>query len=369
MNGIYIHIPFCMRKCNYCDFCSYPDSLVTHEEYANRVCREASLFKNEKISADTIYFGGGTPTFPDEKHIEAILSSLRTNFSVSPDAEITIEANPCTVTDEKMKNLFSMGFNRVSLGAQSFSDSVLATLGRLHSSDDIKRSAETIRNAGFSNLSLDLMYGVPGQTHKDLSTSISEVLKINPEHISAYGLKIEEGTPFSVMLKKGEISEVSDDEYADMYEEICNELKNSGYNQYELSNFCKKGRESRHNLKYWQGGDYIGLGAAASSRVNNRRYTHSGNLTDYMTDFGNDEDFVLTKEEAMSEYMFMGLRLTSLGVSKADFRDKFSIECSEAFPEAIAKHTQNGLLKDYGDRYVLADKALYVSNYVLCDFV
>ena len=369
MNGIYIHIPFCKRKCNYCDFCSYAEADYTHEEYAKRVCEESDNFKDENICADTVYFGGGTPTLLDEKYIESILVSLKDNFHISSDAEITIEANPCTVTKEKMKNLHSVGFNRVSLGVQSFSDTVLKTLGRLHSSDDVKRSAEKIRNAGFSNLNIDLMYAVPGQSFEDLSTSLSEVLKISPEHISAYGLKIEEGTPFYSMVRKGEISEMSDDDYADMYEQICKTLTNHGYNQYELSNFSKKGMESKHNLKYWQGEDYIGLGAAASSRIGLKRYTRSPNLSRYMKSFSNDEEIILTRRDAMSEYMFMGLRLTSLGVSKAAFKQKFSVECYDVFTDAIDKHTKNGLLKDLGDRYILANEAFYISNYVLCDFV
>ena len=369
MKGIYIHIPFCLKKCNYCDFCSFPDMLMHQDEYVRALSKEASSYKGDAVLADTVYFGGGTPSLLDAKAIENIMNIVRDNFNISPDTEITLEANPATITKEKAKELYNTGINRISLGAQSFIDSELLSLGRVHSSDDIEKSFYILREAGFSNISLDLMYALPNQTMQTLTESINKIVNLHPEHISCYGLKIEEGTPFYKMLSKGQIVEKSDDEYADMYELICSFLKSDGYIQYELSNFSLPKRASRHNLKYWLGNDYIGLGASASSLYKNTRYTNTCVYNKYIESFAKEDVQILTKEEKMSEFMFLSLRLTSIGASKKDFLARFGISMEEAFGDAIQKHISNGMLLDRGDRYVLADRAYYVSNTVLCDFV
>lgn len=369
MTGVYIHIPFCKQKCNYCDFCSYPSKLSEAYEYCKAVIREAETFKEHNICADTVYFGGGTPSLLDVSDLHCVLEAIHKNFNISPNAEITLEANPGTITKDKAKEYKAMGFNRVSLGVQSFLDTELKRLGRIHSAYDTQKSFEILSDAGFSNISLDLMYAIPGQNMDTLGTSLLGVLNLNPTHISCYGLKIEESTPFYSMLQKGIISEKDDDEYADMYELIREKLESAGYAQYELSNFSKKGCESRHNTKYWTGEDYIGLGAAAASKLALRRYTHTRCLEDYMLSFENEEEYVLTKDEAMSEYMFLSLRQTLAGASKEEFKKKFDCNIEDVFPASVSKHLKNGLLKDLGDRYVLAPGAYYISNYVLSDFV
>lgn len=369
MTGIYVHIPFCLQKCNYCDFCSYPSMLSRADTYCDALVREAESYCDKKISADTIYFGGGTPSILNCAQLEKVLNAIIGNFDISPNAEITIEANPGTVTKEKAKDFKTIGFNRVSLGAQSFCDKELSLLGRIHTADDTKNCYELLRNAGFENISLDLMYAIPGQNMLSLSSSASQLLNLAPEHISCYGLKIEEGTPFEKMLERDEITEKSDDEYADMYAFICNTLKEAGYSQYELSNFAKKGFESRHNTKYWLGDDYVGLGAAAASKLGSKRFTHCADIEDYMKNFKNDESYELSYEDAMSEFMFLSLRLTQAGASKEEFEKRFGISIEKVFPKAIRKHTSNGMLLDEGDRYILAPKAYYISNYVLSDFV
>ncbi len=369
MKGIYVHIPFCIKKCNYCDFCSFPNMLSRQGEYVKALNKEASSYKGDAVFADTLYFGGGTPSLLDVKSIESIIETINANFIISPDAEITIEANPATITEAKAKELHSLGINRISLGAQSFIDAELATLGRAHCADDIEKSFAILRQAGFSNISLDLMYALPGQTMHTLSESIQRIIALHPEHISCYGLKIENGTPFYAMLSKGQLIEKSDDEYADMYDMILNELENNGYRQYELSNFSLDGCQSKHNLKYWQGKEYIGLGVSASSLYKNNRFTNTNDYHKYIESFEKTETQSLTKEEQMSEFMFLALRLTSIGASKAEFEKRFGIPIDKAFPDAIHKHTSNGMLKDCGDRYVLAQRAYYVSNSILCDFV
>ena len=369
MKGIYIHIPFCIQKCNYCDFCSYPSLMNMRGEYCDALCREAESYKEMHISADTVYFGGGTPSVLECGDISRVMESVRKNFDISPNAEITIEVNPGTVTLQDAKLLRSIGFNRVSIGAQSFDSGELSLLGRIHTPDDTIRCFNYFCDTGFDNISLDLMYAIPGQNMKSLSTSVLQVLKLAPEHISCYGLKIEEGTPFERMLSNGEICEKSDDEYADMYDFIRSECASNGYAQYELSNFSKPGFESRHNLKYWLSGEYAGLGAAASSYLGTKRFTHSSDIREYMNSFSNEEEYELSIDDMMSEFMFLSLRLTSIGTSKADFAKKFGVQIEDVFGNSIKKHLSLGTLKDEGDRYVLSPKAYYISNSVLCDFV
>ena len=367
MNGLYIHIPFCLKKCNYCDFASFPSLVSRGDEYIDAICREMMLYKGECV--DTVYLGGGTPTVLKTDQIGRIMDGIRTAFDVSSDAEITIEANPGTVDGNKAKSLCNLGFNRVSLGAQSMVDDELQSLGRLHSADDTRRAYAAFADAGFSNISLDLMYAIPGQTMASLSTSMTQMLNLNPKHISCYGLKIEDGTPFDAMLSKGEICEKSDEEYADMYDYICESLASHDYMQYELSNFSKSSYESRHNLKYWTSGDYIGIGLSAASCFGGRRYTRTSDFADYIESFENAECIELDADDRMSEYMILSLRLTSRGAIKSEFESMFGISMERRFGEALAKHVKNGLLLDLGDRYVLSKKAYYISNSVLCDFI
>lgn len=369
MRGVYIHIPFCRQKCNYCDFCSYPSLLSRQDEYCEALCREAESCFSHGIKVDTIYFGGGTPSLFSAQNLSRVLHSLSKSFDISANAEITLEANPCTVTDQTAQSYRSIGFNRISLGAQSFVDSELETLGRLHTKRDTETAFCALRKAGFSNISLDLMYALPGQTIKSLGASVNRAIELSPEHISCYGLKIEEGTPFYDMLTSGEISEKSEDEYADMYDYISRILPEAGYSQYELSNFSKKGFESRHNLKYWTAGEYIGMGAAAASYYKGKRYTHSPDFDEYISSFKNSEFCTLSADEMMSEFMFLSLRLTSIGASKAEFERRFSRSIEDVFADAVSKHLKLGTILDMGDRYVLSPKAYFISNSVLCDFV
>lgn len=367
MNGLYIHIPFCLKKCNYCDFASFPSLVSRSDEYIDALCREMSMYIGESV--DTIYMGGGTPTVLSDSQLGRIMDTAYSVFTVSKNAEITIEANPGTIDFAKAKSIFDLGFNRVSLGAQSMIDSELHSLGRLHSADDTRRVYAAFRDAGFSNISLDLMYAIPGQTISSLSTSMAEMLKLNPNHISCYGLKIEEGTPFDAMLLKGEICEKSDEEYADMYDYICAYLSANDYGQYELSNFSKMSYESRHNLKYWTLGDYIGVGLSAASCYKGKRYTHTADFKRYIESFENAESIELSADDKMSEYMILTLRLTRRGVVKTEFESLFGKSIEIVFGEAVSKHISSGLLLDLGDRYVLSKKAYYISNSLLCDFI
>jgi len=367
MNGLYIHIPFCYKKCNYCDFASYPGLLSNADDYIDALCREMLLYKGEKVN--TVYFGGGTPSILTETQIGRIMDSVTSVFDVAYDSEITIEVNPCTADEKKARSFHTMGFNRVSIGAQSFVDSELESLGRLHKAEDTKKAFYDFRSAGFNNISLDLMYAIPGQTPKSLSTSLLGMLNLEPEHISCYGLKIEEGTPFGMMLSEGELTEKSDDEYADMYEIIRDNLPAKGYIQYELSNFSKKDFESKHNIKYWTLNDYIGLGLSASSCFNGKRYTRTSDFSNYIQSFENAEFYELSNNEKMSEFMILSLRLTNIGANKSLFKKMFSISIEDVFSIPLEKHLKGGFIIDRGDRYVLSKKAYYISNAILCDFI
>ncbi len=367
MTGIYIHIPFCVRKCNYCDFASYPQCIGRSDEYVSAVCRELSSYPHEK--ADTVYFGGGTPSLLETAQLSKIADAVFSNFDVSGSAEITLEVNPKTADSEKIKSLKSIGFNRISLGSQSFCDNELKILGRIHSSEDTVRCYDMIRNAGFDNVSLDLMYAIPGQNMESLSTSINQVLKLAPEHISCYGLKFEPGTPFYAMLERGELSEKSEDEYADMYDIVRKELGDAGYFQYELSNFSKKGYESKHNLKYWLTQNYIGAGLSASSCYRDIRYTNTSDFENYIRFNEREDTCTLTQEDKMSEFMILSLRLTQIGAVKEEFTKRFGKSVYDVFGKTLDKHIRTGMLKDLGDRIVLSERAYYVSNGVLCDFV
>ena len=272
--GIYIHVPFCRSKCQYCDFYS----LTTKEDrvldgYLNAICthiREAGALAPGYL-VDTVYFGGGTPTFFGAEGLTAILTAVRKSFDVAPGAEITFEANPDSVSDRLLRRLRSEGFNRVSLGVQCDDNEILKKIGRPHSYSQAVSAVQRIRKAGFKNLSLDLMYGLPGQSLEDWLRTLKHVLTLNPEHISCYGLKVEEGTP---LYEYRDFCNLADDDtQADMYLQAVEVLRQHGYRQYEISNFCRKGNVSRHNLKYWTGGEYLGFGPDASSDFAGRRFS------------------------------------------------------------------------------------------------
>jgi len=301
--------------------------------------------------------------------MERLMTCVSSVFDVDSDSEITVEANPCTVNEEITNTWSRLGINRISLGAQSFLNSELKTLGRLHTTEDTIRAYKLLQSAGFSNISLDLMYALPGQTKESLSTSLEQMLNLAPKHISCYGLKIEEGTPFYTMVSNGEICEKSDDEYADMYDMIRCTLSEHGYKQYELSNFSLEGFESKHNIKYWTMQDYIGIGLGASSLYKGSRFTRTSGFEKYIESFGTSEEYRLSQEERMSEYMILTLRLVDRGAIKSEFFGVFGKTIESVFGDALKKHIANGLIADRGDSYVLSEKAYYISNSVLCDFI
>ncbi len=367
MNGLYIHIPFCISKCHYCDFASFGGMLSLAPAYVDAVCVEMEQYKGE--SFDTVYFGGGTPTLLDVNLFGKLFDGISKNFCLTDDCEITVEANPATIDKYKALSLEKFGVNRISLGAQSMVDAELKALGRIHTSADTVHTYEAIRDAGINNISLDLMYALPDQTMKSLSKSIDGVLNLNPEHISCYGLKIEEGTPFAHMVNRGEMTHPDDDVSADMYDYIVDALSSQGYERYEISNFSKPGYLSRHNCKYWTCTDYIGLGIGASSCYRGERYTNCSDFEGYFDGYTKSEHISLTEDDKMSEFIILGLRLIKNGVNKRKFYDTFGCDIYSVFGKYINKHISGGLLEDNGSKLVLTSKGCYVSNYVMSDFL
>lgn len=365
MYGIYIHIPFCIKKCNYCDFASFSLGRDVQSEYISKLTDEIKTRRG--IYADTVYIGGGTPSVICDDDLRRLLSAVNENIIIKEDAEFTIEVNPATVTETKAKIMKEYGVNRISIGAQSFCDDELNLLGRIHSAEDTLRTYELMRESGFENISMDLMYALPGQSMQRLNNSLDTLLSLKAEHISCYGLKIEEGTPFFNMLGKGLIKDCDEDTFADMYNMITERLCGLGYNHYEISNFAKDGFESKHNLKYWQDKDYIGFGVSASSKEGNRRYTNALTVDEYLSGNPLSEDYTMELKEQMSEFIILALRVINLGADRYKFRDKFGMELNDVFGHQLDKI--NDYTIDDGRYIKLRKEALLVSNSIMCEFI
>ncbi len=374
MTGIYTHIPFCIKKCAYCDFNSYSGIRDMSYSYGKAVISEIknSPYKNKKI--DTVYIGGGTPTCIDEKILIDILASVRESFDVAEGAEITVECNPGTADFKKLHALCRAGFNRLSIGCQSADDKLLEKIGRIHNFDDFTNCFQEARRAGFENISVDLMFGLPGQTAEIWRDTLRKITELGPEHISAYSLKIEGGTPFFEMKSRGELSVPDDDANREMYDTVVEFLKDRGYCRYEISNFSKAGFESRHNLIYWTLGEYIGFGAGAHSFVCGRRFSDPLGVSDYI-DFidsgGRAEDGAETESEIdmMCEFMFLGLRLDR-GVSESEFKKRFGKDMREVFKIPLEKHLNiTRVLERSGGNIKIRPEYTYVSNLIMSDFI
>ena len=372
--GIYIHVPFCRSKCQYCDFYSLSvkdDKLM--DGYLSAICahiREAgALAPGYKV--DTIYFGGGTPSFFGAEGMATILTTIRRNFDVDNNAEITFEANPDSVSDKLLSRLRAEGFNRVSLGIQTDDDEVLKKLGRPHSYAQAMSAFHRIRKAGFRNISVDLMYGLPGQTLSAWQSTLENVLTLNPEHISCYGLKLEPGTPMYDYRDYAKLPD--DDAQADMYLAAVEILKSHGFRQYEISNFARKGLYSRHNMKYWTGGEYLGFGPSASSDFAGKRFTLVRSLPAYVKGIREqgiiiDEVQEIPMRERAGEYLMMRLRTVS-GISAEDYERMFLLSF-EPIAEQLERNRQLGYVARTEDnRWHLTPKGFLISNTIISDLL
>lgn len=368
--GLYIHLPFCLKKCAYCDFVSYENCLGKAEEYVSDLLSEMETYRGETI--DTVYLGGGTPTALPPRLLVRILEGVRKNFVLLADTEITVEANPGTADEQGFRTLADAGVNRVSLGAQSFIDAELSALGRIHTAAQTKEAVEMVRKAGIHNISLDLMFSLPHQTKESLTESLDAILALAPDHVSCYSLTVCEDTPLCKSVETGAVLLPDEETDREFYGLICDTLEKNGYGRYEISNFAKAGRESRHNTKYWLRAPYMGLGAGAHSFYGGRRFENPAGLATYhevVLGAKARESEIVTEADAMAEFMFLGLRMTKAGVLRSDFKAAFNRDLDAVYGDAIKKLTNFGLLLDTGHRLVLTERGIDLSNTVFCEFV
>ena len=365
--GVYIHIPFCRSKCLYCDFCSSPSRDGERISlYVKRLCEDIKNYKTDVDydAADTVYFGGGTPTLMTADEFAEILSAVRARFGISLDAEITSECNPKTVDSEKLSLMRQAGVNRLSIGMQSAVDTELRALGRAHKFTDAADAVKMAREAGFANISLDIMYGIPNQTMDSLAVTLEKTLELSPDHLSLYALKIEEGTPFYKMQDALVLPD--EDTVADMYSYIGTLLESRGYNKYEISTFAKCGYESRHNLKYWEYEDYIGFGVSAHSFVGGVRVENSCDVSSYVS--GGDAVESMTEiqiDEQKNEYVMLRMRL-SRGVDLSDYKLRFGSDFECDFGEKFKKFSPQFVTLENGT-CSFTQKGFLVSNYILSE--
>ena len=374
--GIYVHIPFCKSKCYYCDFLSYSSKEDNYKAYIDALINEmeAHRIKADKdLAITTIFIGGGTPSVLPPILLEKLLVSINENFNIGDKAEYTIEANPGTLTDEKLKIMKKYGVNRISIGGQTYDEGLLKTIGRCHQGQDITNSFLLARRYGFNNINLDLMFALPGQSLDQLKETLDKVVKLSPEHISAYSLIVEEGTPFGELEEKGQLSLPSEDEERAMYYLIEDYLKENGYSKYEVSNFSKEGKFSRHNINNWKTCEYIGLGLAAHSYYKGYRYSNTCNMDQYIENSRNLQDIQEDRQHVglkaqMEEFMFLGLRLTE-GIDIREFEKRFKKSIYSIYGAQIKNHLKNNLLAKGNGRIWLTDYGQDVSNMVLCSFL
>lgn len=371
--SIYVHIPFCVRKCNYCDFLSFSMADERKENYIEALLREIELEADalrEEYVVRTVFFGGGTPSLLEVSQVKKIMDKLRENFIFSEDMEISMEVNPGTVTKEKLSGFKDAGMNRISIGLQSANDKELALLGRIHSYESFLECYKIAVLAGFTNINVDVMSALPGQSVESYLETLHRVVTLNPKptHISAYSLIVEEGTPFAKEYELGRLALPSEDEERTMYELTEKVLNEYGYHRYEISNYALPGYECRHNKVYWIRKDYLGLGLGAASLIKEERRSNVRELEKYCNNPQTErETEVLSAEEQMSETFILGLRLME-GVSKECFAKTFGCEAETVFGEAIAEHVKNGLLVN-GDSIKLTAKGIDVSNRVMVSFL
>ena len=389
--GLYLHIPFCRSKCPYCDFCSYPrPSEELMEAYTRELCRRireagetyrgdsgegkwTDEYLRSLQSVDTVYFGGGTPSLLSNRAVRELLGAVHASFQITEDAEITVEVNPATVTPEKLILWRTCGINRISLGAQSAQAGELKALGRLHSWEDVESTVRAAREAGFENINLDFMLGIPHQTPDSLADTLARALELEPTHLSAYTLMLEEGTPF---YRRGRAAlglpadgEEADEQAVALWEQACAILRGAGYEHYEISNFARPGFRSRHNLHTWQCHDYLGLGVAAHSCMNGVRFGQSRDLEGFLA--GKDiTEFteVLTPADREAEFIMLALRLSD-GIDEAEFFTRFGHGFWHTYGEICIPFVERGLVTRGDGRVRLTEAGFPVSNAILAELI
>ena len=367
--GIYVHIPFCVRKCAYCDFCSFPpDRFSDREKYIDALCNEILEYKARNITIDTVFFGGGTPSLLTPLEFGKIFDAIEHSFRISPGAEITMEANPKTLTRENAAFYKSRGVNRFSLGLQSIHQNELKLLGRIHLYSDFVELYNLLRDIGVKNINVDLMYGIPNQTQASFADTLATVAALKPEHISLYSLILEEGTPLYSMREHLDFPNEECD--TDMYFSAVNTLSALGYKHYEISNYAMPGKESRHNLKYWRDEEYIGVGLSAYSYFDGERYGNTSNVESYLS--GASERKISSEQIDISseayEYVMLALRLAD-GFSLDEYKSRFGEDFAESRLDTIKHLIDNGYAQIRDGNFSLTDRGMYVSNAILTELI
>ncbi len=375
--GIYVHIPFCARKCGYCDFVSAVGTKEEQTYYIRMLLREIRSFEalGSLYRVRTLFLGGGTPSLLEPMELLRVITQIEEEFEMDEEAEITIECNPGTLTKEKLEDYRRLGINRLSLGLQSANNRELKQLGRIHSWQDFLDSFSLARKIGFDNINVDLMFGIPTQTMESWTDTLEKVTELNPEHISAYSLMIEEGTPFYEIFSNPRNRRLLPDEKTEreMYHFTRKFLDERGYHRYEISNYAKEGRECRHNITYWDGGEYLGFGVSAASYLDGRRFANSDNMEEYRENARQSyANFRKTPPQpvknTVEEFMFLGLRMMR-GISITEFEQKFHVPFHEVYGEQVENMIRQGFLEEEGGRLRFTERGIDVSNSLLVDFL
>jgi len=366
--GLYVHIPFCLRKCNYCDFCSAASGEAEREVYISRLTDEIESYRrDEPITVDTLFFGGGTPSILTVRQLEVIMRSVRKTFRLAEDCEITLEVNPKTASEEKLRGFRELGINRLSIGMQSIHENEQKILGRIHNFQDFLDTYRAARAVGIANIGVDLMYGIPEQTLDSFEKTLSAVIKLSPEHIYCYGLIIEEGTPF--WRERDRLPIPSEDEECLMYDLAHRILTEHGYDHYEISNYARQGYKSRHNLKYWHDEEYIGVGLSAHSYHLGKRYYNTSSMDEYISDgcaHYDMEDGGGKKDPF--EYAMLALRLSD-GILLSEYESLFGRSFTEGNEQLISSLISAEYIEISGGRLYLTPKGFYVSNSIMAELL
>lgn len=374
--GIYIHIPYCLKRCRYCDFLSYTShNMQARAYYSVKVAEEIlskSLVYGKQYTVDSIFIGGGTPSILEKEYLEEILDAVYSRFRMESDTEITIESNPGTLSPKKHKGFLDIGINRLSMGVQSLNDEVLRYLGRIHTAEEAVKNYFDAREAGFENINIDMMFGIPGQSEKIWHEDFKKIIDMRPEHISFYSLQVEENTPIFSDVIENRVTPIDQITDRKMYHDVIDQLFASGYNHYEISNAAFPGYESRHNLKYWSMKDYLGVGLGAHSFVGGKRFCNTEILKDYLsTDRSVGVDATeqeITGADHMSEYIFLGLRKTE-GISLEDFEKQYGRKFLDLYKHETENLINRGLLELKGGNLKLTALGLDLSNQVFIEYV
>jgi len=371
--GLYLHIPYCLHKCGYCDFNSHPENQEESIRYVDALLKELRSYAKKEYTVTSVFMGGGTPTILLPSQLKQILNTVQQSFHLTPDCEITIEANPATIKLQSLLEIRKAGYNRISIGVQSFDQKELQLLERVHGEKEIHSTVHRARSANFENLSMDLIFALPGQTIEKWQSNLKQAIAKNPDHLSTYNLTIEPATAFFKLHKRGKLILPNEDIQLEMYETTILTLKDAGYQHYEISNFAKPGMESQHNINYWNNGEYIGVGAGASSYLNGERFKNTNLPSNYIREIKAKKNAIESRERlepihAMGETLMLGLRMLK-GVSVDAFEKRFQVSFQKVYGKVLAPLLNQELITFNQNRIALSRKGLLLADSVILKFM